>query len=493
MLKPIIKEDGVNDSERRLASQSVKTFFSLWCYPNLYRDEGKGKEITDLLVYFDNQIILFSDKGETKFQSEKDLKLAWKRWYKASVTESAKQLYGAESFIRRSRNHIFLDRKCKEAFPFDISDSGIKIHLVSIVRGISTYAKKYFDSFEVGSSGSLIHEYLLTELENGLYPFTIGDVHKGKSFVHVIDDLSIDLLFRELDCPADFLHYLNAKEAAVRGGRLIGAAGEEDILGFYLQEMESTGFGKLSPEIQGSDYWRIPEHEWHYYIQSEKYKLRTAWRGQCRRWANIVANFSDCIVDATVGEFSDQSILLHAKAVECLASENLLSRVQLTYQLFDKYDSVPLEIRSARGVSSICKPDRIYIFLFFPQSAIIQDLEEYRRQRFAWMRLYGWVSRLEFPKFKEIIVFGSSTKGMQSISETILAIDSSVELTSAEKRKAQKIKRDFKIFTDIISKQTNETPSKVLPIQPATKVGRNQLCPCNSGKKFKRCCITAYF
>ena len=28
----------------------------------------------------------------------------------------------------------------------------------------------------------------------------------------------------------------------------------------------------------------------------------------------------------------------------------------------------------------------------------------------------------------------------------------------------------------------------VVPVMPRNKIGRNEDCPCNSGKKFKRCC-----
>jgi uncharacterized protein YecA (UPF0149 family) len=30
------------------------------------------------------------------------------------------------------------------------------------------------------------------------------------------------------------------------------------------------------------------------------------------------------------------------------------------------------------------------------------------------------------------------------------------------------------------------------PVRMSTKVGRNDLCPCGSGKKFKKCCLPNY-
>ena len=117
MLEPIIKETGINDSERYLATLSEKTFLSLWCYPNVYTDEGyskskNGKELCDLLVVFENKIIIFSDKNIV-FNQEKDIKVAWKRWFKKSVLESASQLFGAESWIKNHSDRIFLDKKCE--------------------------------------------------------------------------------------------------------------------------------------------------------------------------------------------------------------------------------------------------------------------------------------------------------------------------------------------------------------------------------------------
>lgn len=85
MLKPINKEASANESEKILATIASNTFFSLWCYPSLYRSLGKGKELTDLTVYFNNTVILFSDKGHVKFQEQNDPKLAWSRWYRAAV------------------------------------------------------------------------------------------------------------------------------------------------------------------------------------------------------------------------------------------------------------------------------------------------------------------------------------------------------------------------------------------------------------------------
>ena len=62
---------------------------------------------------------------------------------------------------------------------------------------------------------------------DGSDPFTIGDLDTSKPFVHVFDDISLDLVMQELDTVDDFIGYLTAKAAFARSGRLVSATGEE--------------------------------------------------------------------------------------------------------------------------------------------------------------------------------------------------------------------------------------------------------------------------
>jgi hypothetical protein len=81
----IRKRDGVTSSERHLGELANRTFLSLWSYPGVYRAQranatGDGKELCDLLIVFEDHVIIFSDKT-IEFQSEKPIRLAWSRWY----------------------------------------------------------------------------------------------------------------------------------------------------------------------------------------------------------------------------------------------------------------------------------------------------------------------------------------------------------------------------------------------------------------------------
>jgi len=140
---------GNTESERYLVRLAKKAFLSLWSYPNLYTDEGlhgkgDGKELCDLLIVFGNDVVIFSDKA-CKFTTHKDMNVAWYRWYRRAVEKSARQLNGAESWIKRFPNKIYLDRDCKTSLPIKLPvEPNLRIHLVAVTRGSSENAESYW-------------------------------------------------------------------------------------------------------------------------------------------------------------------------------------------------------------------------------------------------------------------------------------------------------------------------------------------------------------
>lgn len=482
MLKPTVKERSVNESERILAKLTARTFLSLWSYPSLFRAVGGGKELIDLTVYFDDTLILFSDKGEVTFQEHTEKKLAWSRWYRAAVTESAKQLHAAEKFVRHSPEKIFINSGLVDRFPFDLSKKNLKIYLVAVVRGIESNAKAHFDSAMPGSAGTLGYSYTSSTEELLNIPFYVGEVDRSKTFVHVLDEFGIETLLDELNTPTDFIAYLESKERAVRERGLVLSLGEEETLAYYLQETGGYGYGdipNLTPD--GKQPFSIPEGEWKYFKKTVAYALRYKEKQQAAFWGGIVSRFSDCIIDATVGEAADQPLLTHAKAVEVLASENIHSRAFLSSALFEKYKTVPELARSSRIVPSLCKPGRYYVFVFFPWDTSYVDYEHYRRERYGCMLAYAFVARYKFPLASEIVLFGAATRGDTPASETIFVIDASIPMTPEERYEAQKIMRSDRVLDNVTVRKEKKFNGDNAP-------GRNDVCPCGSGRKYKRCC-----
>lgn len=113
----IKKSKGITPSERFLANLAEKTFLNLWSYPNVFKVQNKGKELCDLLVVFNNHIIVFSDKS-IEFKNKNGINEDWKKWSKKAIVESSNQIFGAERWIKRFPDRISLDAKGEEKFPF---------------------------------------------------------------------------------------------------------------------------------------------------------------------------------------------------------------------------------------------------------------------------------------------------------------------------------------------------------------------------------------
>ncbi|EFL85750.1 hypothetical protein HMPREF0326_01453 [Desulfovibrio sp. 3_1_syn3] len=250
----IVKSEQVTDSERILSRLCEKSFLSLWSFPNVYTDDGlargQGKELCDLLVVFNEHVLIFSDKGEVKFSSEKDLSIAWPRWVKKAFLKSAYQIYQAEKWIKNFSSRIFVDKKCTQLFPIQIPPADkIKIHRIVVTRGISEHAKRAFGG---NSSGTLmLFQHLVGEDDHFKMPFHIGFPDNSKRLVHFFDDESIDIVFREFDTISDFTNYLTDKETFLTTKTAI-VSGEEDLVGFYLSSIDEDSISE-SLNFRGFD------------------------------------------------------------------------------------------------------------------------------------------------------------------------------------------------------------------------------------------------
>lgn len=403
MLTPIKKENGVTASERYLSKLADKTFLGLWSYPSVYTDEGItknkiGKELCDLLVIFDNKVIIFSDK-DIKFNENKNIDTAWSRWYRKSVLESANQLYGAEKWIREHPDRLYIDKECKSKIPIEIKYETVEIYLIAVAKNSLSPAKNYFDNIAKGSSGSFIQQYNCDDIISKSHPFTIGDINKSKNFVHILDELSLDLLMKELDTIHDFSSYLTDKVRLIRSGKLLLAHGEEDLLALHLinkfNAIPDQTYDPKQKIILQENLWDEFKNDFDYKIH-HSYKLGSK---LVDFWLNLLSYH---ILSATVGHGIELPFSTHEQAIRFLASENRMSRCVIGKAFEEKLNEVPSNARSARLVISPIYSDRLYIFLIFPTSESIPN-DEYRESRRNIMEAYALVAKYKYKEIKNII------------------------------------------------------------------------------------------
>lgn len=225
----ITKSTGTTQSEKYLAQLCERSFLNLWSYPNIFRNQGhrdgktEGKEICDLLVVCGNHIIIFSEKTKG-FPDSGNLDIDWRRWFSGAILDSIKQIRGAERWLTQYPQRVFFDRKCNQPLPIDLPKPSVRhMHRVVVAQGAAERCRQWFR----GGSGSLcivpdIRGKCHTDPQcAGYQPFAIGDFDPDDTFVHVLDDVSLDILLGELDTITDFVNYLERKEKFFRSGHLI--------------------------------------------------------------------------------------------------------------------------------------------------------------------------------------------------------------------------------------------------------------------------------
>jgi hypothetical protein len=115
----IEKSFGVSPSERLLAELCERSFLKLWSYPNPYKDDGK--ELCDLLVVFEDEVLIFFDrKAEFPTASDKDAQVLWERWRRNAVDKQIATAHGAAKYIRSGRP-IYLDTRKLKRFPLSVN------------------------------------------------------------------------------------------------------------------------------------------------------------------------------------------------------------------------------------------------------------------------------------------------------------------------------------------------------------------------------------
>ena len=244
---PVVKGVGVTESEHYLAKLAEKSFLNLWSYPSPFRDQRsasdtEGKELCDLLVVCGQHIIIFSEK--TIEWPHGELNTAWCRWAKRAVQASAKQAKGAERWITEYPERIFLDRDCTKRFPIDFPPKEARIfHRVLVAQGASKACRDHLG----GTSGSLV---IRPSIKGDAHwnsqvgvaePFAIGDIDPEGSFVHVFDEVGLDIVLAELDTVRDFTDYLVKRAEFARSGKLLEAHGEENLLAYYAIRINEDG------------------------------------------------------------------------------------------------------------------------------------------------------------------------------------------------------------------------------------------------------------
>lgn len=462
--KTIQRNLGITDSEKYLNRLCDKIFLSLWSYPGLYRDQGNkgtGKEICDLLVVFGNHILIFSDK-DIKYPNSGDASKDWNRWFKRAVMKSADQIWGAERWLKDFPDRVFLDKECTQKFPIPLPPvDHMKIHRIVVAHGMS---KKFIR--ELGGSGSLIiapdiigNMHLIDknrkELPNS--PYSIGQINPEKGFVHVLDDTSLDILLNTLDTISDFVAYLEKKEKFILFGKLRLAAGEEELLAYYLQDVnDDEEHDFVFDEDMNEDGATIALGEGFW----DEFKAHPQRIAQIKAnkisvlWDQIIENFNAHIMAGTLQYTTDTENreLESEKLMRLMARETRTRRRLLASKFAEILQATPIIHRRIRVVNPSYEGDPFYVFLFLRRPPRI-PFQTYRKTRIALLDNCCMVTKLIYPDAKDII--GIATEpGLNNggRSKDALYLDAR-DWTDEKQEEAINLQQDLNILVNTMSQR----------------------------------------
>ena len=410
------------------------------------RDQGGGKELCDVLIVFDGDIIVFSDKS-CAYPDTGDPVRDWARWFKRSIRASARQVYGAERWIRHHPDRIFLDPGGERRLQVGLPPSAtMRIHRGVVARGAGTRCSAFFggDTGSLMVRSDLVGDSHVNPLAGTFCIFRIGQLAPDKGYVHVFDDANLDIVLSELDTVADFVGYLTRKEAFLRSGRVVLATGEEDLLAHYLTHTNDNG-----------------EHDFVVPAHADVIEFDHLYRGMpedaqyiAKKSADKISYLIDDLIEHVTRSATDCALIAdnelpvrdYEKALRVLAGENRLSRRHLARALLDLLSSSRHSGRpKSRCVVRAEKSGTGYCLLVCPCPQD-RDYEQHRRWRSQLLTAYCNVLKSRFPDLEHIIGYATEPVDGERRSEDLVYVDTT-NLTEEDTQTARRIQRESGLLT----------------------------------------------
>lgn len=494
---------GTTSSEAYLSRLCNDTFLSLWSYSNPYTDEGQkktddnkgignGKELCDLLVIFENHIFIFSDK-HCKFPISDNIQIGWSRWYKRAIKNSSKQIYGAEKFLLDYPNRIFLNKECTQSFPIEIpKKQNAIIHRIIVAHGSRDACVNFFN----GGSGSLMLNTAILGDEHmkSSTPFNIGQINPSKGYIHVFDDITLEIIMKTLDTISDFTMYIERKEKFIDSGKDMIIPGEEDLLAWYLQRIDNSGQHTFLLEAEKDiTAISIEEGMWNEFKNSNTRKDQLKANEISYLWDRLIESFLLNIFAGTSYYMSHPKLAEQEKIFRFLAKTNRTQRRILAESIYNLLSATPENFRATRIIPPLYNGDPFYLFFLLPKEDSI-DYADYRDIRKMMLMDYLKILKHDFPNANYIIGIATETGISENRSEDIAYLDASNwtendEIDSIDTKEfyTEKGLINERDFYKVNAKEYPQK-NKGTVINKVKGRDRNMNCPCGSGKNFKRCC-----
>lgn len=497
-------------SEEILGRLARKTFLSAWSYASPFRNQkqhgkGDGKELCDFLVVFGDHVVIFSDK-HIAFQDKGNLDVEWSRWYRNAVTESFKQILGAERWIRRNPEEIFADRSCTQPLNVEWPENPI-IHRIIVVRGAAERAKKERDGNE-----SLL---VTNSVSDGSAPTFHLQQPSSTHFCHIFDEVALEVMLDYLDTATDLLEYLQAKEKVFSSPHVVTADAEQELLGLYLQNLDETDRHFIPHEenadvLIGSGHWDSFRNGIQFVAWQEANRDSYEWDKMTERFFHHQQAGTQYFQEMAATDLEVKKLLYWFAALprftRRIMVDKIIEWVGLVSQR-ENFRGTTVVVPKHSGVP-------YWGILVLNQPTYAQSYDQFRKVRRNLIELLAYAIKFKHPEAEKIacVAIDSTKDGSSEDAIFVDAKEWSDKLIDQGRKAHEEL--GFLKTAQVNPTSTWEFPVDDLFVRgqdriimgnnsmtliigdeeaeaepPRVKVGRNDRCPCGSGKKYKFCCL----
>jgi hypothetical protein len=480
----IEKSSGHTPTERYLSHLCDRTFLRVWSYANPFKADGK--ELCDLIVVFENNIFLFFDRESRKFDRGGEMALTWERWKKEAITKQIRTAAGAKRYVLNHRDQIYLDANGTVPLPLHIPAGELQIHKIIVAHGAKEACEQFSSSNIYGSLGITYEAAPSGQSHPFIVPLDRSDP------VHLLDSHNLELILGELDTLYDLQAYLTVKEKAIQRYEHLTYCGEEDLLAHYFLNFDDASKTyMIGVKENNYDGPMIGEGEWRDFVKIGPYKRRKADNQISYQWDRLIQKTGQ---NALSGVLEGNSDVFHGKsAIHEMAKEPRLSRRMLSELIAKAIKNFP---DNAKGVVRYLSfmpsffPGVGYVFLqLFHDNPGDYDTE-YRPMRRRLLEFACGAAKLKWPHLIKVIGIGiDAPKYSQKNSEDFILLNCE-NWTEEDQAYYEEANAELRLFqTSALKEQRMHAADFPSPQESRKlpKIGRNQLCPCGSGKKYKRC------
>lgn len=498
------------ETEELLADLGEKIFFKPWCYPNPRRDDGD--ELCDLLAVFGNQVFIFFEK-EISLQNKpnRNLDVSWGRWWRKAIDDQLRGVDGAESYLNSNRE-IFVDNRRTTPLPINIDRSKMVVHKIVIAHGAEEACKQHSED---NLAGSLMISYGAPEEVPSFHYRMITDKKGNEKIVreesapppflvtidrenpvHILDSHNLEIILSELDTAADLTAYLEAKADVLKRYQYLAYSGEEDLLAHYFYNYDTTqNRYRIDTEQSNFDGLMIDQGHWLALCNSQKYQARRNDNEISYFWDDLIRRTCQNKLDGTGG--GNDKLFEGKSAIYEMAKEMRLARRVFSSQIADAVVNFP---EDGGNVFRRFMPSPIsktgYVFLQTKQDHSLGYGMFPRPVRQKILEISCGAMRNKFEHLEKVVgIAMDAPKFSQTTGGEDFILLECAEWPDGLRAQYEDInkKSDFSGSGEMFRGRTHDFPD--MPIQQVMqtarwrKVGRNDPCPCESGKKFKQCCL----